>query len=89
MGGRAVLTTAGQMLWQVSGTTVFGGLEFCPGSGCHISLLQEALLETAVGPCYHSAVDHCYHSAVWLRKAVHPLLSGTGALSIPFTLSSL
>ena len=41
----------------------------------------EALLETAVG--------HCHHSAVWLRKAVRPLLSGTGALSIPFTLSPL
>lgn len=67
------------MLWQVSGTTVFGGL--CQGNGCLIGLWQEALLETAVG--------HCHHSAVWLRKAVRPLLSGTGALSIPFTLSPL
>ena len=69
------------MLWQVSGRTAFGGLEFCLGSGCLIGLWQEALLETAVG--------HCYHSAGGLRKAVHPLLSGTGALSIPFTLSPL
>lgn len=75
------------MLWPVSGTTVFGGL--CQGSGCLIGLWQEALLETAVGHCYHSAVDHCHHSAVWLRKAVRPLLSGTGALSISFTLSPL